>query len=63
MCNINIANGWIWTVDLWCWKQPLYQINLNHFQLIIFDLFLDFWRTLIHKLITHWYTCQIGTYC
>ena len=25
MCNINFADDWIRTADLWYWKQPLYQ--------------------------------------
>ena len=27
MFIINFAFGWIWTVDLWCWEQPLYQLS------------------------------------
>ena len=27
----NIANCWIWTADLWCWKRPLYQLSHNHY--------------------------------
>ena len=30
MFNINLANDWIRTVDLWYWKQPLYQLIHNH---------------------------------
>ena len=26
----NIANDWIQTEDLWCRKQPLYQLRHNH---------------------------------
>ena len=29
--NINFADDWIWTADLWYWKQPLYQLSHNHF--------------------------------
>ena len=28
--NINFANDWIRTADLWCRKQPLYQLSHNH---------------------------------
>ena len=31
MFNINFANDWIRTVDLWYQKQPLYQLSHNHF--------------------------------
>ena len=31
MFNINFANDWIRTADLWSWKQPLYQLSHNHF--------------------------------
>ena len=27
MFNINFADFWIWTADLWHWKQPLYQLS------------------------------------
>ena len=27
MFNINFADDWIRTTDLWCQKQPLYQLN------------------------------------
>ena len=27
MCNINFADDWIQTADLWYWKQPLYQLS------------------------------------
>ena len=30
MFNINFANDWIWTADLWSWEQPLYQLSHNH---------------------------------
>ena len=30
MFNINFANDWIQTADLWHWKQPLYQLSHNH---------------------------------
>ena len=30
MFNINFANDWIQTADLWYWKQPLYQLSHNH---------------------------------
>ena len=28
--NLNVADDWIWTTDLWSWKQPLYQLSHNH---------------------------------
>ena len=28
--NINFANDWIRTTDLWYHKQPLYQLSHNH---------------------------------
>jgi len=33
MSNINFADDWIQTTDLWYQKQPLYpmNLNLNHF--------------------------------
>ena len=30
MFNINFADDWIRTVDLWCRKRPLYQLSHNH---------------------------------
>ena len=27
MFNINFADDWIQTMDLWYWKQPLYQLS------------------------------------
>ena len=30
MFNINFANDWIQTADLWYRKQPLYQLSHNH---------------------------------
>ena len=27
---LSFANDWIWTVDLWCRKRPLYQLSHNH---------------------------------
>ena len=30
MFNINFANDWIRTADLWCRKRPLYQLSHNH---------------------------------
>ena len=29
--HIYFADDWIRTADLWCQKQPLYQLRLNHF--------------------------------
>ena len=29
--QINFADDWIRTADLWCRKQPLYQLHHNHF--------------------------------
>ena len=26
----KIADDWLWTADLWCWKQPLSQLRHNH---------------------------------
>ena len=26
----KFVDDWIWTADLWCWKQPLYQLSHNH---------------------------------
>ena len=26
----NFSNFWIWTADLWCRMQPLYQLSRNH---------------------------------
>ena len=26
----DFAEVWIWTADLWCWKQPLYLLSHNH---------------------------------
>ena len=31
MFNINFADDWIRTADLWYWKQPLYQLSHNHY--------------------------------
>ena len=31
MFNINFANDWSRTIDLWYWKWPLYQLSHNHF--------------------------------
>ena len=31
MFNIIFINDWIQTVDLWYWKQPLYQLRHNQF--------------------------------
>ena len=30
MFIINFADDWIRTADLWCRKQPLYQLSHNH---------------------------------
>ena len=30
MFNVNFADDWIRTMDIWCWKQPLYQLSHNH---------------------------------
>ena len=30
MFNINFANDWISTADLWYWNLPLYQLSHNH---------------------------------
>ena len=30
MFDINFANDWIWTADLWCWNWPLYRLSHNH---------------------------------
>ena len=34
MVNINFADDWIQTTDLWYWKQPIYQLSHNHFTII-----------------------------
>ena len=31
MFNINFADDWSRTADLWYQKQPLYQLSHNHF--------------------------------
>ena len=31
MFNINLADDWTRTTDLWFWKQPLYQLSHNHY--------------------------------
>ena len=31
MFNINFADDWIRTTDLWYQEQPLYQLSHNHF--------------------------------
>ena len=36
MFNINFADDWIRTVDLWYWKRPLYQLSHNHCPLASF---------------------------
>ena len=30
MFNINFANDWIQTADVWYWKRPLNQLCHNH---------------------------------
>ena len=30
MLNIHFADDWIQTMDLWYWKQLLYQLSHNH---------------------------------
>ena len=30
MINKNFANDWIQSADLWCRKQPLYQLSHNY---------------------------------
>ena len=40
--NINFADHWIWTMDLWYWKRPLYQLSHNHCPTII--LYFHFYR-------------------
>ena len=30
MFNKNLADNWIQTADLWCWKQLLYHLSHNH---------------------------------
>ena len=32
MFNINFADDWIWTADLWYQKRPVYQLSHNHCQ-------------------------------
>ena len=34
MFNINFADDWIQTADLWNRKQPLYQLSHNHFPIL-----------------------------
>ena len=36
MFNINFANDWSWTADLWYRKQPLYQLSHNHFPIVFY---------------------------
>ena len=31
MFNKFFANDWIWAVDLWFWKWPLYQLSHCHY--------------------------------
>ena len=31
MFNLNFADDWIRTADLYYWNQPLYQLSHNHF--------------------------------
>ena len=33
MCNINFADNWIRTTDLWSQKWLLYQLSHNHYHL------------------------------
>ena len=35
MFNINFADDWIRTADLWCRKQLLYQLSHNHCYLVL----------------------------
>ena len=31
MFNINFADDWIQTIDIWYWIRQLYQLSHNHF--------------------------------
>ena len=42
MFNINFEDDWIRTTDLWCRKQPLYQLSHNHYPKLIQNLFYNF---------------------
>ena len=34
-CSIwNVADEWIWTLDFWNWKRPLYQLSHNQCQIL-----------------------------
>ena len=48
MFNVNFADDWIRTTDLWCWKRPLYQLSHNHFFSLFISNFLSsgFFETL-----------------
>ena len=36
--NVNFADDWFWTVDLWCQKRPLHLLSHNLFPIIpLFD--------------------------
>ena len=35
MLNINFADDWFRSADLWYWKQPLYQLSHNHSPLLV----------------------------
>ena len=44
MFNINFADDWIRTTDMWCWKLPLYQLATTTalLPLILYDTFLQY---------------------
>ena len=57
MFNINFADNWIRTADLWCRKRPLYQLNHNHCPVDVLYMMISiltemtnwyvFWRTIL----------------
>ena len=46
MFNINFADDWIWTTDLWCWKRPTLPLPLFVYFTIYFFYLLWNWAIL-----------------
>ena len=51
MFNINFADDWIRTTDLWNRKRPLYQLSHNHYQQKIVYIEMSIFKKLHNQLI------------
>ena len=49
----KFADDWIETADLWCWKQPIYQLSHNHCPRLLFTWGPEFKTSSLAILIEH----------